>query len=239
MKKSNIFNIIFIIIIVVLIVLLLTQCMKKQEVIKETGNVDIFEINCDKNDKCITDTNVSKDVNEKDNTSVDSVTSKKANKTKVKGASLKKNNNNEDTSDDIDLTVFDDNIIWSNETNIDVFSNSMYEEKKIAPTSTNTYQFKIKNNNQSTILYSIDFDEKNDYDIDMRYRIRKGQNYINGEEWVKFNELNINDIELTGNETDTYYLEWKWFEGINDTTAGEAAGTGYLLKIKIEAKSIS
>lgn len=236
MKKSNVFNIICIVIIIILIILLLVQCTRKQEVIKETGNVDIFEINCDKNDKCTTDTSVNKDKNDKDNVNVD-----KKIKSKVSNSSVdKKNDDNADISDndDIDLSVSDNSVTWSQETKLDIFTNSMYNTKMIAPTSSNTYQFKIKNNNEYDISYSIDFKEKNVYGIDMRYRLRKDNQYVRGEEWLKYDELDLNNIKLGANKSDTYYLEWKWFEGENDTIAGINSGIGYSLNIRIKANSL-
>ena len=217
MKKDKILKIIFIIIIIILLLLLIKQYTGKKQMLNKTGNVDIFEINCDGKNNCETNIKVNKDNN--DSTDIN---------TKVKGSNI--------TNDNEDIIVSDNDIIWKQTNKLNIFENPMYDiAKKIAPTATNTYEFKIKNNVDFRITYNIDFNENNKYGIDMRYRLKKENEYVTGDEWVKYNDLNLTDIELNSNEEDTYYLEWKWFEGTNDTYAGEQGGVGYTLSINLDA----
>lgn len=209
-NKSDVFNCIFIIIIIILLLLLLMQCSRKEKKYNKTGNVDIFEINCNRDDSCDVDTQT-KIIND-DKTDIN----------------VKKDGN-------IDVSVSDKYITWQQTNKLNIFENPMYDmSNKLAPTSTNSYEFKIKNNIDADTVYSLTFEEVNKYDIDMRYKLKKENRYI-VDEWVKYNELNLDNMKLGAYQEDTYYLEWKWFEGENDTYAGEQSGIGYTLNIDMKA----
>ena len=49
-----------------------------------------------------------------------------------------------------------------------------------------------------------------------------------------FSDLNLNNLTLNMKQTDTYYLEWKWFSSDNDTKIGESINAKYKLKIEIK-----
>jgi len=117
----------------------------------------------------------------------------------------------------------------------------MYEmENKIAPESTNIYQFILKNNNDYNVKYSIDFTEENIHKINMKYRLVKNNEYIIGNEnnWVTYEKLNVKNFFIKAKGTDKYNLEWKWFSSDNDTKIGESINEKYELKIKIEAEQV-
>ena len=111
-------------------------------------------------------------------------------------------------------------------------------EEKIAPESSNTYKFVVKNNTIYNVKYAINFIEENDYNINMKYRLRKGNEYVVGsdDEWVSYNELNLKDINLATSKSETYYLDWKWVSSENDTQVGSAEDAGYKLSIEINSE---
>ena len=140
-------------------------------------------------------------------------------------------------NDNVEIT--DKDFKWESTNNLNIFSNPMYEmTNKIAPESTNIYQFVIKNNTNYNINYNLAFNENNPKKINMKYRLLKNKKYIIGNDktWVTYDELNIKNISLLSGSSETYYLEWKWFSGENDTEAGKDGNAQYSLKINIEAK---
>lgn len=230
-NKINIFDLIVkMVLIIIIIVLLLHNCslMKKTSDDKKTtknptGNVDVFEIQCDR-EAC----NVNPDIdvpviNEPDN----------YNTIPVNGGS------DSIVDDNNELVVSDNNITWTSTNNLRIFSNPIYDmEQKIAPESTNTYQFVISNNTKYNVKYSINFLETNNFNINMKYRLKRENEYVAGNDntWVDYAELNLNDISLASLSNHTYYLDWKWESSDNDTLIGNSIDASYKLDIKIKAE---
>lgn len=212
-KKNKIINFVLSLIIVILLLIIIYLLLKSVEnkKLKPSGNIDIFEINCNYNCDCD---------NEDEN-----------NSEQVFG---------ETELEDI-LDISDNNISLQSTNKLNIFSNPMYEmDNKIAPESTNFYQFVIRNNTNYEVKYNIDFNEVNEFKINMKYRLIKNDEYIVGDEknWVTFEELKLNDVNLTTKDSDTYYLEWKWFSSNNDTEIGEKGYANYSLKINMKAVQI-
>ena len=144
--------------------------------------------------------------------------------------------------DEPTFKVFDEDkspIEWDGATDLKIFSRSIHElDGIIAPESSNTYKFVVKNNTDYKIKYSIKFIESNDYDINMKYKLKKNDAYII-DTYSKANTLDITGYVLNKGETDTYYLDWKWISSDNDTTIGQNPSANYGLKIEVEAESIN
>ena len=107
--------------------------------------------------------------------------------------------------------------------------------------SDNNYVFNVNNETKYNLKYNISFIESNEYSINMKYKLKKGNTYL-VDQYVSYEQLNINDMLLNSNKTDIYSLEWKWVgdNDNNDTTIGMSAKDGdinYSLKINIEAES--
>ena len=146
---------------------------------------------------------------------------------------------------DDDFYVSDKDIVrWQDETNLKIFEDSMYKIKgKIAPNSHNTYKFIVNNGTRYTLNYKITFNETNPYNINMKYKLKKGNTYLM-DHYVSYNQLNIDNMIISSDSSDTYYLEWKWVgdNDINDTQIGKNASSSivkYNLKIDVEAESIN
>ena len=76
----------------------------------------------------------------------------------------------------------------------------------------------------------------------MKYKLKKGNDYII-DNYVSYDQLNINDVLLSTKSSTTYYLEWKWVgdNDNNDTSVGEKAKSStvdYDLKINVEAENV-
>lgn len=223
-KKNNSNKVLLIILLIIILILLvlLGYFIFNQEESKQltpSGNVDVFEIECDYNCDCSTD-----DTKTDDKTDI---------------------TDKEDKNDipvfkhDDDLNVTDNNITWNKNTDLRIFENSMYNNDSIiAPESTNIYQFVIRNNTIYNIIYSITFNETNIDNINMKYRLKRDKEYVAGDEknWITYNELSKTNIKIATTGSHTYYLEWKWFSSDNDTAIGEKGNVNYNLGIYIKAE---
>lgn len=139
-------------------------------------------------------------------------------------------NNETDTFD-----VYDDDhtpVTWNGATDAKIFGTS----GKIAPESADIYKFVVKNGTRYNLKYKISLIETNPYNINMKYRLKKNDTYLI-DHYVSANEVNVSEILLNSNATDTYYLEWKWVSSDNDTQIGKTLNANYGLKIKVEAES--
>ena len=144
---------------------------------------------------------------------------------------------------DDDFYVSDNEIVrWQDETNLNIFEDSMYKVRgKIAPNSHNTYKFIVNNGTRYTLNYKITFNETNAHNINMKYKLKKGNTYL-VDHYVSYDQLNIENMIINSNSSDTYYLEWKWIgdNDVNDTHIGKTASSSivnYRLKIDVEAES--
>ena len=249
-KKIDIVDILVkIVLIAVIIILLLHNCsmLKKINNNKKTdgvptGNVDIFEFKCEEK-KCHDVLPDKKDIPEPDNNSKNayktpSNNTKPASDEKTPSADPKPDESTEPAGDEDDFIVAD-TVNWKNQNELRIFSNPLFEmEEKIAPESSNVYQFIVRNKTSLKINYKMTFIETNKKNINMMYRLKRGSDYIIGDnnKWVTAEELNSSNIELNSNSDHVYYLEWKWFSSNNDTNVGTDVTSKYKLNISIEAE---
>ena len=245
-KKDKIIKITLIIIIILLLIHNCTLIKKKGKEKTPSGNINIIEIICENNDnKCdIKDKKTSDDTNDDKLDTSNNKNSVGGNKSTTDTNKKNKDNTSptsgtEETSDDQleELTVLDNDITWQDTTELKIFENSMYNlEGVIAPESSNTYEFVVKNSTKYNLKYSVNFIETNPYHINMKYKLKKNNTYL-VDHYVSYNELNINEQILNASKNDTFYLEWKWVSSDNDNAAGENKAN-YNLKIEVKAESI-
>ena len=136
-----------------------------------------------------------------------------------------------------EVIVKDSNVTWETDTEIDIFNNSLANEY-IVPESYNTYRFTVYNNTETDVKYDLSFVETNDYNINMKFKLRKNNSYIVSE-YSSINDLNLSNQLLNANKNDVFFLEWKWISTENDTDIGAHPNTQYSLKINVKAESIS
>ena len=170
---------------------------------------------------------------------------KKDSSNKNTNSNEQSNKSNSNTNLEDEFYVSDNKIVkWNDNTDLNIFTDSKKISKvngKIAPESTGIYVFNVNNKTKYNLKYNISFNESNEYSINMKYKLKKGNTYL-VDQYVSYDQLNINDMILNSNKTDIYSLEWKWVgdNDNNDSTIGMSAKDGdinYSLKINIEAES--
>ena len=141
-----------------------------------------------------------------------------------------------------EVVVYDedkDPVTWNGSNDLNIFSKSIYNvDGFIAPESENTYKFVVKNNTIYKVKYNVTFIETNEFNINMKYKLKKNDGYLINT-YSSPSALNISDFELNPGESDTYYLDWKWLSSSNDTSIGNNPEAKYGLKIEVEAESIN
>ena len=230
-KKTQ-FLVLFLIVLILLYLLIQNfGYIENGTMIVPTGNVDIFEIECD---CCKEDIKpaIKKDENTKEKYNI---TKKKKRKKEIKREDTDENKLEEEEEEEIEkeIEVFDDYKIWDNK-QLRIFSNTAYEyENKIAPGSKNSYAFVIKNNNDFDIVYDIYFKEVNNKKINMQYKLTHEGNYLIGSatKYVPIANKKVASVELAANEQKAYILHWKWVDSSHDADAGFDINSRYKLSI--------
>ncbi len=142
-------------------------------------------------------------------------------------------------SPDITINNHYDNIFLepTTETNVvNIFNNSEFNgENIIAPGSSGIYRFNVANDTKETLKYKLIFEEDNIYNIDIRYKIKKNNQYI-VDNWTNCKDIVFKEYQLDKAKYDTYELEWKWFDGDNDSKVSD--DSFYKISINIESNGI-
>lgn len=216
MKKKGlimfIITLICIIAIVLYLLILNLGYIRNHDFLTPTGNVDIFDIDCncdDDDDNCNGDIPV---FNEDGNFEID------------------KNK----------LIVSDNYSMWGNE-RARIFSNPSYEyTSKIAPGSFNSYTFVIKNSNDFDVVVDFEMVEDNPYKVNMQYKLRSKGNYLVGDtnNYDDISKLQLKNIKIKAHESIPYILDWKWIDSERDTEIGEEIEADYKLTINIGANQL-
>lgn len=261
--KKRVIPIILLIIIIIIILLLLSKCdKKKHEPVDNPGNInnninDNINDNKDKDKKNNKQDNIKKDDSKQDDTKKvdkdinivpDNSTNNKKYNSNVKGAYVTKKDtgseNNIKNTDNLNNTDNNDGEIivdWEQTSQLEIFYNEYFNDIKIAPGVNGDYTFDIKNSRGNKIKYNISLSDTNDYNINMKYRLKKGNEYIIGDSntWVSIDELVYNNQQLDVNDSIDYTLEWIWEDANNDTNVGETVGANYSLTITVYGEDLS
>lgn len=135
-----------------------------------------------------------------------------------------------------DISIYDNNGLYIYQQKLNIFSNPAFKyTNKIAPGSFNTYNFKVKNISNKNIKYYIMMEEITKYKINLKYRLKKNNQYIigNTSKWIDAKYLNTELSELETNKIDNYSLEWLWVDDDQiDSYIGENMIDEYNLNIK-------
>ena len=220
-KKNNtkFWIIVLLLLIIILILLFFRRFGKIENALIPTGNVDVFDIdircNCTGKDDCTT-------------------TDKDGNEVIIPVF-------NEDDDKKIIGKVFvddhDGNYIYQQ--NLRIFTNSAFEyTNKIAPGVSNTYNFVVHNSTNSKLKYIIEMYEESEYSVNLKYRLRRNNSYVIGNEstWVTAKELKTEFSKINASTSDNYSLDWQWMyddgKDKQDTLAGENMTSNYKLNIR-------
>lgn len=122
----------------------------------------------------------------------------------------------------IEITV--DGLNMTEDTQLNLFKNNKFnDEKIIAPRSSGTFDFTIKNTTKSDVKYNIDFTKETKYPINMKYKLKMNNLYIRGNEnsYVNAEELSLDDLIISKSSENDFSIEWYWEDDdINDTYIG-------------------
>ena len=253
-KNKILWIVVMILIIVIIILLCLSKCEKKEDKYQvHTGNSDVFniDIKCDNNTCSVENDNKDNNIeNNKNITKTNTDNKKSQNKGEIQTGNDTKNNeetkptyNEISDSNVLDKVFVDDksgNYVYQQRLNI--FNNAAFQyTNKIAPGVSNTYEFKANNTSNKSIKYYVEMYEESEYDINLKYRLKRNGTYIvgNDDNWVDVDELKTTIKTLDGNSSDTYSLDWKWFDDdTNDTIIGENMTSEYKLNIRFYFETI-
>ena len=116
----------------------------------------------------------------------------------------------------------------------DIFKNTYGNIKMIYPGIESTYKFEVKNNSKTDYKYKLMFEEDNEKNININFKLKKNGKYVAGSKnkYVDINELQKKYNIIKKNSVDNYELFWKWEDSHNDTQIGkEVVENKYILKI--------
>lgn len=133
--------------------------------------------------------------------------------------------------DDITIEDNNGNILYQQEINI---FNSL---RTIAPGISNNYYFTVKNQSNIDIFYLINLDNISKHNINIKYRLKRNNNYIVGNNslWVTIEKLKTKELKLENNKIDNYILEWKWFDSDEqDNYIGKSKIKKYIVKLNFQ-----
>ena len=260
-------NMIIILLIVIIILLLLNSCDSIKKGLKNLNNYDIYELDCEcdktiddnpkkdiddqdnknhDNNKGNKDNKDNKDKNKNNGNNNDSNNNNNSNNDADNQSNENKNDNKEQNDNDKsttdeqeDLIIYDKDQIWHATSQLHVFRNPVFEmEEKIAPGSSNSYKFYIRNNKECNISYKIEFTEENPYSVNMKYKLKHENEYLT-DHWVSYDELSTDFRKLKNDDIDEYTLEWHWeHDDANDTMAGKSLDAYYKLNITLYGEQV-
>lgn len=121
-----------------------------------------------------------------------------------------------------------------------IFENPAFNyDTKIAPGSSNTYNFVVHNSSNISLRYYIEMYEESEYDVNLKYRLKRANEYVVGNDstWVNADQLKTAFKDIGISSSDSYSLDWKWEyeDGVDDkdTIAGEQMRSEYKLNIRV------
>ena len=141
---------------------------------------------------------------------------------------------------DVILKITHEDIDIDKSTDLGIFKNAKFDGKEmIAPKSSGTYQFCVKNESKNDIIYDIKFFDEMQYFVNMKYKLKIDNIYIRGneKEYVGIDELNVKNIVVLKDSNNIYTLEWYWEDSDKeDTTVGsKKENQYYTLSLQINA----
>ena len=132
------------------------------------------------------------------------------------------------------------NYIYQQE--LDIFKNAAFNyENKIAPGVSNTYHFVVHNSSDINLKYYVEMYENTEYQINLKYRLKRNNKYVigNEEEWVTASELKTNFNKINFSTSDSYSLDWKWFDDDKqDTIVGKNMTSKYKLNVRFHFEQV-
>lgn len=132
------------------------------------------------------------------------------------------------------FTVTENGKSWNQIKDLSIFENNyFYRENKIAPGVSGSYEFKVENQSEYNMKYIVNIKEKNDYGVNLKYKIKINGQYLNNT-YQSIDEIDFYQQVLKSFGIDVYTIEWKWVDSAIDTQIGENADVvKYNLRINV------
>lgn len=130
----------------------------------------------------------------------------------------------------------DERADWSEMEDIPLFyGDGSYDE--IVPGMRGSYRFLLVNENEHALRFGFEFDEENEYGIDLCFRLKRDGAYVRGEEdYISPAELGFENFTIEGQSESLFEVEWYWRDNDPvDTFAGENEAI-YRLLIEFRAE---
>ena len=130
----------------------------------------------------------------------------------------------------------EDGTQWEDEEDLPVFVNETFGDAKVAPGMEGSYRFSLRNDNDDALVFSLLFEEENEYGIGLVYKLKRDGVYVSGAEGhLSPGELGVTEMTIEARSTTVFEIEWYWAHNDEvDTAAGEAAAD-YTLHIAFSA----
>ena len=130
----------------------------------------------------------------------------------------------------------EDGTQWQDEEDLPVFVNETFGDAKVAPGMEGSYRFSLRNDNDDALVFSLLFEEENEYGIGLVYKLKRDGVYVSGAEGhLSPGELGVTEMTIEARSTTVFEIEWYWAHNDEaDTAAGEAAAD-YTLHIAFSA----
>lgn len=136
------------------------------------------------------------------------------------------------------ITVTSEDKDWYKNENINLFQSvNKNGEKIIWPGQSGKYSFIVKNDTTQPAYYKFYMEDTNEYNINIKYRLKMNNTYIKGDEntWVSINDMNIEDIFATKDSKTLYTLEWKWDTSDRDLEIAKEGLATYTVYIRLRS----
>ena len=244
-RREKFFRILIIVLIIIILILFFfSKFGRINDYCMPTGNVDVFDItiNCN-HKKNIVDSVIARSTTTTLNSNTMTATAAATDSNEEEGTNIPIYNEDKDKNIIGQVFVDDKNGDYLYQQRLEIFNNAAYQyTNKIAPGVFNTYHFVVHNSSNVNVKYYIEMYEESEYKVNLKYRLKRNNKYILGNEnnWVTADELKTSFEYISMSSSDSYSLDWKWFDDKNeiDTIAGENMTSLYKLNIRVHFEAL-
>ena len=140
-----------------------------------------------------------------------------------------------------EILITQDDIEVTKDTQLNIFNNEKFNgEKIIAPGSSGSAQFCIRNKSNYDVSYDFKFSDEMEHLVNMKYKLKIDNIYIKGnkDEYKNLEDISLEGIVVPKDSANIYTLEWYWEDdNKNDTILGNQKDTQYYkLNLQVDAR---
>lgn len=111
-----------------------------------------------------------------------------------------------------------------------------YNRKLVVPEYKSAYHFNVLNDNYADCYIAFDFDEVNEWNLNIEFRLYYEGEYLVGgnDSWVNYDELKASNILVKAKEKEKFRLDWRWADtDKKQTELGIEGVATYTIIVKI------